>query len=291
MHALPTTTSLRPKTYRIIVAVIGFVSAIGSIAWYQLNAGSQSVIGTDRIPFLEETSYLTLGLFIIGLALMFGGITWLLRAGTVRVNGGDSSSYLERLSWAINDRRSVIMFALTALGYGILFGLVSGTLVFEPGLALSKLYGVKVPSLVAVVCCDSFGQMPQLVAYVTENFAVRITPLNLGILLMVSWLVGLNAALASKVYSQKRRMFRAGWSGGLGAFVGLFTICPTCAGFPLLTVLGLSGSVGLPLAFSWMQLVLIFATVPILVATSVLLLRQVSDSNPCRLDNVRQTVG
>jgi hypothetical protein len=268
---------------------IGFLLSIGSLAWYQITAGGQSVVGKENIPVPEEIAYVTLCLFAAGLALTFAGLTRLLRSGTFQTTENGASSYLARLAWAIKDRRSAIIFALSAVGYGLLLGIVSGIFLFDPGSALSKVYGVQVPSLTPVVCCGSFGQMPQVVAYVTENFAVLITPLNLGILIMVSWLVGLNASIASKAFSQKRRMSRAGWAGGLGAFVGLFAICPTCAGFSLLTLLSLGGSVGLPLATSWMQLVLVIATVPVLAATPFVLLRQMSRAM-CKLENANHQI-
>src|SRR5207302_9403106 len=53
---------------------------------------------------------------------------------------------------------------------------------------------------------------------------------------------GLNLAIATYSYTNESPGVRGKWFGGLGAIVGLFSVCPTCAGFFLLTMLGLAGS-------------------------------------------------
>src|SRR5437899_12787274 len=95
--------------------------------------------------------------------------------------------------------------------------------------------------MLPVICCGPLGQMPQFVVYLTQQFAILIVPVNLVLLIAVSWLVGLNVSIASYSYTNESRSVRGKWFGGLGAIVGLFSVCLPCAGFFLLLMLVLAG--------------------------------------------------
>ena len=221
---------------------------------------------------LEAMSLATLGFVLTGLILAFVGATQLLCS----VSPTDDGRWLglARLSRALAERRSMTAVGVGAVAYGLVFGLISSTIVFQPGVVFSKTYGVQVPSLAPVVCCGSFGEMPQFVVYVTDNFALLIVPLNVALLFTVSWLVGLNAAVVYTTYIQRRVTTRAKWLGGLGGFLGLFTVCPSCAGYFLLTVIGLSSGASVALTLASLQGVFVLAGVPILVTALLLNTRQ-----------------
>lgn len=117
--------------------------------------------------------------------------------------------------------------------------------------------------------------MPQFVVYLTQQFAILIVPVNLILLFAVSWLVGINAAIATYAYKNRSSNVRRQWFGGLGAIVALFTACPTCAGFFLLTMLGLGGAVTFALTLSSLQGVFIAVGLPMLLITPVLTAQQI----------------
>jgi len=117
--------------------------------------------------------------------------------------------------------------------------------------------------------------MPQFVVYLTEQFAILIVPVNLILLFAVSWLVGLNAAIATYAYKHRAGSVGSRWVGGLGAIVAVFTACPTCAGFFLLTTLGLTGAVGLALTLSSLQSLFIAIGLPLLMAAPVMTARRI----------------
>jgi hypothetical protein len=266
------------------MAAVGIVLVVGSIVSYQIALGTSSVIGANNIGMLEETAIVSFTLTLLGLVFSFVGATrHLLQAE------GDSmdkmGAPLARLSRMISEKRSLRIFTIASLSYGLLFGVASSTLVFQPGLSFSDAYGVGVPSVVPVLCCGPVGQMPQWVVYLTQQFAIIIVPMNLILLFAVSWLVGLNAAIASYTYRNRPEAVGARWVAGLGAAIGLFTVCPTCAGFFFLTLLGLGGAVALALTLSSLQAAFISIGIPILLVVPYLSLRGTIGSQACAIKN------
>jgi len=63
--------------------------------------------------------------------------------------------------------------------------------------------------------------------------------------------------------------------GGLGAIVALFTACPTCAGFFLLTMLGLTGAVTFALTLSSLQSLFIAIGLPLLMIAPIVTARRI----------------
>ena len=117
--------------------------------------------------------------------------------------------------------------------------------------------------------------MPQFVVYLTQQFAILVIPVNLILLFAVSWLVGLNAAVATYAYNHRSSSVGNQWMGGLGAIVALFTACPTCAGFFLLTMLGLTGAVTFALALSSIQSLFIVVGLPLLMIAPIVTARRI----------------
>lgn len=257
------------------MVLVGCLLVVGSLLWYQINVDGPSVIGTGNVSALEVIANVTLGLVLVGLSLAALGATLLVRRIESDLIGSTTFSGISRLSMVMSGPRATMVFSLTAVCYGVLYAIVSSTLVFQPGVDFSEVYGVKVPSLVPVICCGSIGEMPQLIIYITRQLAILIVPENLVILFAVSWLVGLNASVAYYFYTSRSGSSGTKWITGLGASIGLFTICPSCAGYFLLGVLGLSGGIALTLTLSSLQALFIGIGIPILVATPILAMRRI----------------
>jgi len=230
---------------------------------------------------LEATAYSVLALELIGLMAVFLGLTFHLRGTRPEKNSGKESSLITQLSMVVGDVQSARIFGFATLAYGLFFGVVSSTLVFQPWLVFSQAYGVTVPSVVPVVCCGTFGQMPQLVLFLTEHFAILVVPVNIILLFTVSWLVGLNAATANYAYMNRPIVTGARWFGGLGAIIGLFTACPVCGGFFLAEMLGLGGVVGLALTLSSLQGIFVAVGIPVLLVSPILMLRRIPVLRTC----------
>jgi hypothetical protein len=270
---------LRPSS--LLLATIGSLLVFGSVLWYQIGLENSTVVASSEVGVLEEMAYATLVSIFVGLLLAFWGLSEFIRQAR-SANGSDSSSLLVgRLSMIVQDKRSMRVFVYAAFAYGLLFAIVSSTLVFQPSLTFSRTYGVSVPSIVPVVCCGNFGLVPQFVIYVTQQFAVLIVPENLVLLCVLSWLVGLNAATVNYAYINRAPSTGTRWIFGLGALIGLFTICPTCAGLFLLTTVGLGSAVALTLTFSSFQGFFIAVGIPILLLVPIVATRRMFNGEAC----------
>lgn len=259
----------------LAVTFLGTLLVLGSLLLYQAVLSRPVTEGTQDASLLESVAYATLLLILGGLALAFlGGTVFLKRIGLNGVSGS-SSRVLVILSSVLQNKRCGLIFVLSALAYGVFFGVVSSTLVYQPGVIFSDAYGVAVPSIATITCCGAIGEMPEFVVYGTQHFAVLLIPINLVLLFTVSWLVGLNAGIAAFAYENRPKIAGGRWLSGLGAIVGLFTACPTCAGFFLLTMLGLGGALSLAPTLANLQVLFIAVGIPLLVATPILTCRRI----------------
>jgi len=221
------------------------------------------------------TAYVVLVLVLTGIGLMLIGATRFFTRNSWKNRETEPSLTVIVLSMALKEKQPFRAFVLAFLIYGLFFAFLSSFLVFQPLGRFSETNGVIVPSTLAVVCCGPFGQMPQFVVYLTQQFAILIVPMNLILLSTVSWLVGLNAAIATYAYTHRSINVGSHWVGGFGAIVALFTACPTCAGFFLLTMLGLTGAVTFALTLSSLQSLFIAIGLPLLLIAPIATARRI----------------
>jgi len=238
-------------------------------------------VETRFIGFLQETAYLVLALMIVGLVALLIGATQYFSQHQSKKFAGSPSRTMITLSLSLNDKASFRIFVLSALLYGLLFGFLSSSIAYRPSGVLSDGSSVNFPSSLAVLCCCVLVQMPQFVIYLSQQFAILIIPINLILLVTVSWLVGLNAGMSMFAYNNRPDQSRGKWLWGFGAIVGLFTACPSCAGFFLLTMLGLTGAIGLALTLASLQGAFIGVGLPILLVTPILTSRRIPSSQEC----------
>src|SRR2546427_12858462 len=92
------------------------------------------------------------------------------------------------------------VFAASCIAYGLAFGVISSTFVYQPGLAFSVDYGVNVPSVAEALCCGGFGPMPPLVLCLTPNLALLLFSLNLIIMFFSSCLGGFKRCHATESF-------------------------------------------------------------------------------------------
>ena len=252
----------------IKITLLGGLTVLAALLFYQWIISSYP-IGTGSIELIEQTAYVVLALVLAVVGLVLARVTrYLMRSPR---ENGTKNSHLTGIviSLALNDKGSFRAFVLASLLYGLFFGFVSSFLVYQPLGRFSETYGVSVPSMLPVICCGPLGQMPQFVVYLTQQFAILIVPVNVILLMAVSWLVGLNVAIATYFFKNQTSNVRGQWFGGVGAIVGLFSACPTCAGFFLLTMLSLAGSVTFALTLSSLQAVFLAVGVPMLLLTPI----------------------
>lgn len=191
------------------------------------------------------------------------------------VGGSGPLAVVASATW---NGRSRAIFAAVFISYGAVFSMASGTLVYQPGIDFAQHYGAAIPSAFVSPCCGDMGYMPTVLVYITNNVGLQVVPVNLVLQIMVSYLVGLNVALAVAAYSASRG---ARGAGAVGAITGLFVACPTCAGAASSIFLGTAGGIVIGAALAQLQTLFIAVSIPVLLATPFLLARRMIS---CRTD-------
>jgi hypothetical protein len=220
--------------------------------------------------------------FYITLAVAFGAIAFGMyryHQEKVRKKGNDISTIIALITWNSKSRK---IFVLTFIGYGIFFSLVSGTLVYQPEVNFAVHYGATIPSGFIAPCCDGPGYMPKIIIYLTEHVGLQIIPINLVLQIVVSYLVGLNVAIAVSAYtiSKKGRGMTT-----MGAAIGLFIACPTCAGTFLSIFIGTASGIALSIALTQMQTLFIAISIPILLITPYIMAKKLQNADgSCKID-------
>ena len=232
----------------------------------------------DAMDSIQRIAY---GFYIILLA-SFGAITYgiyLYHRNKVGKKEKDLMTIIALTTWNTKSKK---IFVLAFVGYGIFFSLVSGTLVYQPEVNFAIHYGAKIPSGFLSPCCDEIGYMPKIIVYLTEHIGLQIIPINLALQITVSYLVGLNAAIAASAYSISKK--GRGMSS-IGAVTGLFIACPTCAGAFSSIFIGTASGIALSIALTQLQTLFIAISIPVLVVTPFVMARRLRNSDgSCKID-------
>jgi hypothetical protein len=191
----------------------------------------------------------------------------------------DYFSVIAQVTWNKKSRRILVAIGV---GYGVFFALTSGILVYQPDVTFSYHYNVIVPSAQIVPCCGDVGYVPKMIVYLTEHVGLQIIPINLILQITVSYLVGLNAAIAANAFS----ILKKGTGiGSVAAATGLFIACPTCAGTFLSLFVSASGAVAFTLAITQMQTLFIAISIPLLVFTPIIMAKKIKSSGwSCKIE-------
>lgn len=247
--------------------ILGMVSIAALFVMYGRYQDPQ-LLTPDAIGVVQRIAY---G-FYIGLAASLGGIA----IGMYRYHRHLASQGTGGLQWVIavatDNKRARKVFAVTFVGYGIFFSLVSGMLVYQPEVNFSIHYGADIPSGFVAPCCGELGYMPKIIIYITEHVGLQVIPVNLVLQVTVSYLVGLNAAVAAGAYHTSKKT--RGLGGSIGAAAGLFIACPTCAGTFVSIFVGTAGGIVLSAALAQMQTLFIAVSIPVLLVTPYIMAKK-----------------
>jgi len=262
----------------LLVGIVGSGAVFVSLISYYL-ATSRAIVSPVIDEQLKVPAMATLTAFLLGLVSIVYGIQVLFHQEWRRQESGEirEGSKFAVLVRALCSRPYNILFATSALLYGVLFAVVSGTLVYQPTLDLSE--GLGVPAALLVTCCDPLGQTPRLVVYMTSHLGLLLVPLNILLLAGTSWMVGANVSLASFAYKTRAVTGGLKWLGSFGATTGLLTACPTCASLLLLGAAG--GGDALAALLSSAQPALVVGTMVLLSANLVLMTTRLRSIEKC----------
>ena len=256
--------------------IIGF-AVIGIIFVIYSNIGELS-ISTDLIQAIER---IATGFYIV-LFMSFGTIGYGIYRYHQRKAKENTHGVLTVIAKTTMNSKSRKIFLVTFIAYGMFFSLTSGLIVYQPDVIFSHHYDAVVPSAHMNACCGEPGYMPTIIVYITEHIGLQIIPINLVLVVVVSYLVGLNTALAIKAISMTKR------SGGLtsiGATTGLFIACPTCVSTFFAIFIGSSSAVTFTVILTQLQTLFVGITIPILLLTPILIAKKMQKKDDgCTLD-------
>jgi len=257
--------------------VLGFVSIAILFLLYSRYQNPE-LITPNAYDAIQRIAY---GFYIILLACL-GAITYglyIFHRDKVERKETDLFTIIALTTWNVKSRK---IFLVTFVIYGIFFSLVSGTFVYQPEVNFAIHYGAEIPSGFIAPCCDGPGYMPKVIVYLTEHVGLQIIPINLVLQVIVSYLVGLNMAIAVSAFaiSKKGRSMST-----VGAATGLFIACPTCAGTFLSVFIGTASGIALTIALSQLQTLFIAISIPILLITPFVMAKKLRNSDgSCKIN-------
>ncbi len=261
------------QTRSLNVALLGAVMVTFGMVTSPVITSLNLAQGIGSESLVLGYADLALSLIVFGLCILFYGATTILTnrpTGKMSENPSSKSSIIANV---FATRRYSRLFLLSALTYGIFYAVASGIIVFQPAWNFSEVYHVGIPSFAIATCCGPVGETPEAVVYVTQHLGIVLVPINLVLLFSISWLVGLNTSVATFALRFRTKNVELGWFGGIGAFIGLFTSCPTCAGVAIIAMLGGTGTISAAFFLGPLQTFLIGLSVPMLVATPIMVAR------------------
>ena len=258
-----------------VLIITGFV-CIGIL--FLIYSSVQNLeLTPDAIPIIERIALV----FYLILLLAFGAIAYGLYRFHKQKANEDNNKILTFIAKITFNSKSRKIFLITFVLYGVFFSFTSGVLIYQPEVTFSYHYGATIPSAHITPCCGEPGYMPKIVVYLTEHLGLQIIPINLVLQIVVSYLVGLNVALAVNAISISKK---AGGLSGIGATTGLFIACPTCVGTFLSLFLSASSAVAFTVAITQFQTIFILITIPVLLTTPFIMGRKLkTQSDNCKV--------
>ena len=266
----------KTKTNDRAFIIIGFAVIVTIFIIY--SSISDFSITADSLQSIER---LAIGFYAI-LLMSFGTIGYGIYRYHQRKAIENTNGILTIIAKTTMNSKSRKIFVATFIAYGMFFSLTAGLIVYQPDVIFSHHYDAVVPSAHMNACCGEPGYMPTIIVYMTEHIGLQIIPINLVLVVVVSYLVGLNTALAIKAISITKR------SGGLtsiGATTGLFIACPTCVSTFFAIFIGSSSAVTFTVILTQLQTLFVGITIPILLLTPILIAKKMQKKDDgCTLD-------
>lgn len=259
----------------LALILVGFLAIAVSFFAYAKN--NNLIITPAAMPALQNLAVAT---YLVLLA-SFAAIGWgLYKMYKTKITSADSS-ISSIIANAIHNKRSKQVFVISAIGYGLFFALTSGIIIYKPDINATDYGFPKPPHIELSPCCDLPGYMPMIFAFFTEHVGLQIIPLNLLLLVTVSFLVGLNFAISATVFSIAKN---GGKLGAFGAVTGLFVGCPTCAGtiFTMLFGFGAGATTFTLFLTSFeaqIQTIFIAISIPVLLVTPIIMAKKIKSQN------------
>lgn len=260
------------------VFLFGLILITAASAYYSYAQSFMYYVTPQRAELFQQLALSYLLLLLIGASLTAFGLYRHLvnRIGEIRALGSIPLGPGSLIPYLLSHKKYARVFVVSALSYGLFYSAITSIVVYQPTVNFSEVYAAEIPSALVVPCCGPTLFVPITVVYLTEHLGLLLVPLSLILLVIVSALLGLNVTMALFAYNNRVRKARKGMLGGLGAFVGLFTGCPTCAGLFLAYTIGGTSSAAFATLLATYQPLFIGISIPVLALTPLLISRSLS---------------
>ena len=224
---------------------------------------------------LQSVERLAISFYVL-LLLSFIAIAYGLYRYHQRKMMENLSNILSVIASTTWNNKSKKIFVAVFISYGMFFAFTSGIIVYQPDVMFSYHYDAIVPSAHLNSCCGEPGYMPEIIVYLSEHVGLQIIPINLVLVVVVSYLVGLNTSLAINAISITKK---SGGLSSIGAITGLFIACPTCAGTFFAVFVGSATAVTFTVLLTHLQTLFIGITIPILLLTPIIIAKKIKKIN------------
>ncbi len=247
-------------------------------ALYSYEEGFMNFVTPNLAIIFAQIAYSYLGVLLVGGFLVVLGVRRFLAQRVALMNSRGVAPLDPGwiVPYVLTQRRFRRYFVVSTVLYGLFYAFVTSIIVYQPTVDFVQAYRAVFPSVLIGPCCGPPLYTPILTVYLVNHLGLLMIPLTVMLLLVVSVLVGVNFALAAFAFSNRVRSSGRSWIGGLGAAVGLFTGCPTCAGLFFANIIGGAGAVSFAALLSYYQPFFIALSIPVLLATPFLISRSLS---------------
>jgi len=260
-----------------IVALAGVTAVFVATVVYSYQQGAMAVATQGDVNRFVWVGVLYLFVMTLGIAAVALDLRRVLsrRVAEVRLRGFAPTSPGWLLPYVLSLGKYRRFFVASAIIYGLIYAVITSMIVYQPTVDFAKAYGAAVPSAI-LTPRGSPLYAPDLIAYLPGHIGIQLIPLTVILLITISTLVGANIAVSAFAFDSRARGDGKGLTGALGALVGLFTGCPTCAGIFFANTLGGSGAASFATLLGYYQPAFILLSIPVLLATPYLTSRSLA---------------
>jgi hypothetical protein len=267
-----------PKPGFPVASILGLSAIIGGTGLYTYEQGFMS-FGTPQLAsYFVSVAGLYFLVLIAGTVLVVADLLRIVRErlAAVTVKGSASLTPSWLIPYVLSVKRYRRYFMGSAIIYGLFYAVITSMIVYQPTVDFGAAYGATLPSYAIAPCCGGPLSTPVVIVYIVNHLALLLIPMTVLLLVAVSVLVGLNVSLAVFAFDSRARGVGRGWVGGIGAIVGLFTGCPTCAGLFFANMLGGAGAVSFAALLGYYQPVFVLLSLPVLLVAPYLVSRSLA---------------
>lgn len=260
------------------MALAGVTTVFVASVVYVYEQRSMAIVTQGDIASSASIAALYMLVMAAGIALVALDLRRIVaqRITAVRAQGFVPTSPGWLVPYVLSLRRYRRYFLASTVLYGIFYAIITSMIVYQPTVDFGRAYGVAVPSAILTPCCGAPLYTPVLTVYLANHLGLLLIPLTVLLLIAISVLVGLNLSISVFAFDSRAKGNTRGIAGTLGAVVGLFTGCPTCAGLFFANAVGGSGAASFVTLLGYYQPAFILLSLPVLFVTPYLTSRSLA---------------